>query len=198
MATSWYSFRSERRSKRSRSPKSRDRSQSRDRSRERRDRSRGRGRDSSRDRRPTKSYNERKGLAFNIRISRNFIIRGLFWSQNSRNEESNTLAIFNLYYKTDQDELRRIFERYGKIEVSFRLFWPILVEPVEASGELRHHTTHFFRNVTLWIIEDAVKLLLLDFWLLKILMMQEKPRKMLTEWKSMATCKFNHKLRHLM
>merc|ERR1711914_37080 len=34
----------------------------------------------------------------------------------SRNEESNTLAIFNLYYKTDQDELRRIFERYGKIE----------------------------------------------------------------------------------
>ena len=35
----------------------------------------------------------------------------------SRNEESNTLAIFNLYYKTDQDELRRIFERYGKIEV---------------------------------------------------------------------------------
>jgi transformer-2 protein len=84
--------RSERRSKRSRSPRSRDRSQSRDRSRERRDRSRGRGRDSSRDRRPTKSYNE------------------------SRNEESNTLAIFNLYYKTDQDELRRIFERYGKIE----------------------------------------------------------------------------------
>ena len=147
MAISWYSFRSERRSKRSRSPKSRDRSQSRDRSRERRDRSRGRGRDSSRDRRPTKSYNERKGLAFNIRISRNyksFIIRGLFWSQNSRNEESNTLAIFNLYYKTDQDELRRIFERYGKIEVSFRLFWPILVEPVEASGEPRHHTTHFF------------------------------------------------------
>ena len=149
MATSWYSFRSERRSKRSRSPKSRDRSQSRDRSRERRDRSRGRGRDSSRDRRPTKSYNERKGLAFNIRISRNyksFIIRGLFWSQNSRNEESNTLAIFNLYYKTDQDELRRIFERYGKIEVSFRLFWPILVEPVEASVELRHHKTHFFQK----------------------------------------------------
>ena len=63
---------------------------------------------------------------------------GLFWSQNSRNEESNTLAIFNLYYKTDQDELRRIFERYGKIEVSFGLFWPNLVGPVEASGELRH------------------------------------------------------------
>jgi len=31
-------------------------------------------------------------------------------------EESNTLAIFNLYYRTDEDELRRIFERYGKIE----------------------------------------------------------------------------------
>ena len=54
-------FRSERRSKRSRTPKSRDRSYSRDRSRDRRDRSRGRGRDSSRDRRPTKSYNERNG-----------------------------------------------------------------------------------------------------------------------------------------
>jgi len=33
-----------------------------------------------------------------------------------RNEESLTLAIFNLYYKTDEDELRRIFGRYGKIE----------------------------------------------------------------------------------
>ena len=33
-------------------------------------------------------------------------------------EESNTLAIFNLYYRTDEDELRRIFERYGKIEVN--------------------------------------------------------------------------------
>lgn len=68
---------------------------------------------------------------------------GLFWSQNSRNEESNTLAIFNLYYKTDQDELRRIFERYGKIEVSFGLFWPILVGPVKASGELRHYNSFF-------------------------------------------------------
>ena len=33
-------------------------------------------------------------------------------------EESNTLAIFNLYYRTDEEELIRIFERYGKIEVS--------------------------------------------------------------------------------
>ena len=50
------------------------------------------------------------------------IIFGSFWLKKSRNEESNTLAIFNLYYKTDQDELRRIFERYGKIEVIFGLF----------------------------------------------------------------------------
>ena len=50
------------------------------------------------------------------------IIFGSFLPKKSRNEESNTLAIFNLYYKTDQDELRRIFERYGKIEVKFGLF----------------------------------------------------------------------------
>ena len=36
-----------------------------------------------------------------------------------RNEESTTVAIFNLYYKTDEEELRRIFERYGKIDVSY-------------------------------------------------------------------------------
>lgn len=29
---------------------------------------------------------------------------------------SKTIAIFNLYYKTDQEELMRIFERYGRIE----------------------------------------------------------------------------------
>ena len=41
-------------------------------------------------------------------------------SDNSGGDESNTLAIFNLYYRTDEDELRRIFERYGKIEVKLR------------------------------------------------------------------------------
>ena len=72
------------------------------------------------------------GLAFNItyiRVSHDYI-RFVLTQTKSRNEESNTLAIFNLYYKTDQDELRRIFERYGKIEVKFGLF-----EPRTASGK---------------------------------------------------------------
>ena len=42
-------------------------------------------------------------------------------SFDSRGEESHTLAVFNLYYRTDEDELRRIFERYGRIEVFFIL-----------------------------------------------------------------------------
>ena len=104
-------------------------------------------------------------------------------------EESHTLAIFNLYYRTDEDELRRIFERYGKIEVNnFFLTKGVIFSFFNFTDN--SCKSNLNRNVTSSPIAAPGNAPHSAFSRLRAWPMRARQRRTHTTWRSMATCEF--------